>query len=109
MGSLGIQRWRSELMDWLVLSSGILLLSIATVSVVTKGVAPTRRVSPQRRLRLVPAMLLAGVGLLLESVPRLLTFPVAVVSVAGVVGALMLIASAIVAVRQGKVMTKERG
>jgi hypothetical protein len=90
-------------MDWLVLSSGILLLSIATVSVVTKGVAPTRRVSPQRRLRLVPAMLLAGVGLLLESVPRLLTFPVNAVSVASVVGAMMLIASSVMLIRERKV------
>jgi hypothetical protein len=96
-------------MDWLVLSCGILVVSMAMVSVVTKGVAPTRRVSPQRRLRLVPAMLLAGVGLLLESVPRLLTFPVALVSVAGVVGALMLIASAIMVFREGRVTAKERG
>lgn len=80
-----------DLMYWLIFFIGVALLLMALITLVTKGAAPTGRVAPQQRMLLVPFLVLAGLGCLLESVPHLLGTPTSTV-VAAVVGALLLLA-----------------
>jgi hypothetical protein len=95
-------------MYWLVLFCGILLLSIALLSAATKGAVPPRRIAPQKRVQAIPAMILAGSGFLLESVPRLLKMPAPYQSIAGILGALILLGSAAIGFRQRRT-TRPRG